>query len=223
MKGVIWEGWGATASIIIAKVNDSIVVFTPTFSKSPPKNVYSDPVNRRVEVWDSSNQARGISHGDKMSVRHCRNQTNWGQEIMEDKWMERVGERRGGVFSTFILRTVVSCLWNRWSDWHTDRLTAWSADWTNRMNHLLAEWRNKMTDSLDMWADSTHSSPLRVSASIMRSSRTKAASAQRSVSIVMQSTRKQQKPRVLSPQLCEQMPRVQLEKARQGLTFPVWL
>lgn len=63
-----------------------------------------------------------------------------------------------------------------------------------------------MTDSLDMWADSTHSSPIRVSASIMRSSRTKAATAQRSVSIVMQSTGKQRKPRVLSRQLCEQMP-----------------
>lgn len=74
-----------------------------------------------------------------------------------------------------------------------------------------------MTDSLDMWVDSTHSSPLCVSASIMRSSRTKAASAQRSVSIVMQSTGEQRKAPSFSFEIVSKCPELEeLEEARKG-------
>lgn len=95
--------------------------------------------------------------------------TGWERSGEERRGKERRGKERRGECKSLVMRlfqwgktlfynhtsTDGSCLWNRWSDWHTDRLTAWLADWTNRMNQLLAEWRNKMTEPLDMWADST--------------------------------------------------------------------
>lgn len=102
-------------------------------------------------------------------------------------------------------------------------LTDWLLGWLTEPIEWISYWLNGGIKWLSLWicgpTAHTHSSPLHVSALIMRSSRTKAASAQRSVSIVMQSTSKQQKPWVLSLQLCEQMPWVQLEEWDKGLHF----